>query len=572
MGGLGNLRGAARWSLIRLAAYALAWSSCALLLGACGSGSHKRGHTSTAGSSTSASGGSGSRYLQPLAAAQDETYADDNYDGLRVSIYDLRRSGPFVILDFTIQCVRQQTNGNCATEFDLAPSQTAGNSAVEASLYRSGGLSLIDPAAAKQYRVVTGAQNRPETSLLPFEIRVGSGPLLAWAKFPAPPANVTSVDVTFPNGGPQIPNIPISSAKAPAPSRIAAGVAAPQPATGVQPADATSSTGLTLPVVNLVSTVGNPNGAESDSSGRSTITLRSDVLFRFNKSNLTSGARTILTGVAQQIAARARGPVQITGYTDSIGTDAVNIPLSRARASSVLSALKPLIHDSGVSFQASGQGSADPVAPNTKADGSDNPPGRALNRRVTIAFAVKAPARPKPPPAPVTSGPGVTTSAHTVSFTATSPGSDTANTSGYQVTVDQLYRDGGSAVLQLAVTCQNSTVSSSGCSSGYDFAGTPTVPPLVAETTASNIVANAYSAGAFYLVDPATGTEYIPLYDPSKVAVTTTMPQDLPVGKSYPVWLYYPAPPAGVTTMTVVLPGGGVRIGGVPLQPAPSGG
>jgi outer membrane protein OmpA-like peptidoglycan-associated protein len=31
-------------------------------------------------------------------------------------------------------------------------------------------------------------------------------------------------------------------------------------------------------------------------------------------------------------------------------------------------------------------GKADPVAPNTKPDGSDNPDGRRLNRRVTISF------------------------------------------------------------------------------------------------------------------------------------------------------------------------------------------
>jgi outer membrane protein OmpA-like peptidoglycan-associated protein len=34
-----------------------------------------------------------------------------------------------------------------------------------------------------------------------------------------------------------------------------------------------------------------------------------------------------------------------------------------------------------------GHGEADPVAPNVKKDGSDNPRGRARNRRVTITFA-----------------------------------------------------------------------------------------------------------------------------------------------------------------------------------------
>ena len=37
-------------------------------------------------------------------------------------------------------------------------------------------------------------------------------------------------------------------------------------------------------------------------------------------------------------------------------------------------------------FQVAGYGETQPVAPNNNEDGSDNPAGRALNRRVDIQF------------------------------------------------------------------------------------------------------------------------------------------------------------------------------------------
>ena len=119
------------------------------------------------------------------------------------------------------------------------------------------------------------------------------------------------------------------------------------------------------------------------------------MLFQFDKSNLTPRARAILGPLAAKIKSRAVGPVQVTGYTDSIGTNQVNIPLSHARAVAVVAALQPALP--GVTLRANGLGAADPVAPNTKPDGTDNPAGRALNRRVTITFAVKAPATATPP-------------------------------------------------------------------------------------------------------------------------------------------------------------------------------
>ena len=73
----------------------------------------------------------------------------------------------------------------------------------------------------------------------------------------------------------------------------------------------------------------------------------------------------------------------VVGYTDSTGSPAHNLTLSRQRAAAVLAALKPVEPADNVTFQASGRGEADPVATNPTAE------GRQENRRVTITYSVK---------------------------------------------------------------------------------------------------------------------------------------------------------------------------------------
>lgn len=101
--------------------------------------------------------------------------------------------------------------------------------------------------------------------------------------------------------------------------------------------------------------------------------------FRFGRSNLTTGARQILANIAGSIRARAAGTVTATGYTDAIGPDSVNYTLSRARAAAVVGALRP--RTPGITYVLAGRGPQDPVVPNRRPDGSDNPVGCALNRR-----------------------------------------------------------------------------------------------------------------------------------------------------------------------------------------------
>lgn len=484
---------------------------------------------------------------------------------MTVSIYDLRRDGPsFVTLDFGIRCDTPSDGCGAGSLFAFDTLQQENTpDTIKARGNTAGGVMLIDPSGGREYKAVTDAQGRPFASSLPFSIS-DSLVHVAWVTFPAPPQSVSTMSVVFPMGGPVVSGIPISSEPAPSPSQLGSSVVAATAAPFAQPPGTTSTAGLTLPVENLISTVGNTSGSDSESPDRATIALSADVLFQFDKATLTPRAQGVISQVATRIKTRAVGVVRIDGYTDSIGTDQVNIPLSQARAASVVRALKPLTAGAPVTFKATGFGSADPVAPNTLPGGGDNPAGRALNRRVTISFTVKRPVAPAPLPAATPSEPAGSGSLSATFSAAHASGSPDT----YQVTADHLFRDGGTAVLELTITCQSASGSSSGTCSGADFAGTPTVPPVPASQQFS-FQDQGGTASAIYLTDPASGTQYIPLRDADGVALTAGVNPSIKTGDSYPLWLMYPAPPAATSSETVVLPGGATRIGPVPVASGP---
>ncbi|CAN5741649.1 hypothetical protein BH23ACT10_BH23ACT10_30450 [soil metagenome] len=115
------------------------------------------------------------------------------------------------------------------------------------------------------------------------------------------------------------------------------------------------------------------------------ITLDADVLFRFDSARLTPQAQRGLGEVRDSLASTT-GPVTIVGHTDAKGTDTYNDRLSRRRAEAVRSALADDLRTAGVTATIEGRGERDPVAPKAKEDGSDNPKGRARNRRVTVTI------------------------------------------------------------------------------------------------------------------------------------------------------------------------------------------
>jgi outer membrane protein OmpA-like peptidoglycan-associated protein len=479
-------------------------------------------------------------------------------DQLRVAIYDLRRTGPFLTLDFSVTCL--SAGGNCDYNSDLDGYASDENPSPD-------GVALVDATNNKEYLPVEDTQQQTYGSKLTGIVIGGGVPTeLAWVKFAAPPASVTAVDVAFPDGGPQISNVPIvDSATPPTPAQVGPHVAAAAPAPFAIGPDSTDTTGLKLRVADLVLKVGNKAGSDQESGARSTITLSSDVLFHFDKSNLTPAATTVIAGVAAKIKARANGVVSVVGYTDSIGSDAVNLPLSRRRAASVVSALRRGASGASVQFTSAGRGSADPVAPNTKRDGSDNPAGRALNRRVTITFNASVPAPPTPPTAgSASASPTAGTGSRNVVFHVHPGRSDL----DYLITAEGLYRVGDLLVLHLTDQCQ----ASSGCDGITEFAGDETVvPPLSSLFTGSLSNTSLGKTAAIYLRDPATGDEYVAAYNHNND--TDQNPLTATVGGSssvtLPLWAYYPAPPASVTALDVVMPAGHGTISGVPITDGP---
>lgn len=114
------------------------------------------------------------------------------------------------------------------------------------------------------------------------------------------------------------------------------------------------------------------------------VELPGDVLFDFDKTNLKPAAQETLKKLATIIRAKSKGSVLINGYTDSKGNDPYNQKLSQGRANSVKQWLTTQGGISTVALQTRGFGKANPVAPNTRPDGSDDPDGRAKNRRVEV--------------------------------------------------------------------------------------------------------------------------------------------------------------------------------------------
>jgi photosystem I P700 chlorophyll a apoprotein A2 len=114
------------------------------------------------------------------------------------------------------------------------------------------------------------------------------------------------------------------------------------------------------------------------------IELSADVLFDFDKADLRPEAAGELGKVAQVLTAHPGAPVTIEGHTDAKGNDAYNQGLSERRAASVKAWLVANGGAAADAITTRGRGETEPVAPNAKPDGSDDPEGRQKNRRVEI--------------------------------------------------------------------------------------------------------------------------------------------------------------------------------------------
>lgn len=114
------------------------------------------------------------------------------------------------------------------------------------------------------------------------------------------------------------------------------------------------------------------------------LTVPDHVLFDFDEDRLRAEAADVLDEVAEVIEHYAGAGVEVHGHTDDIGSASYNQDLSERRAAAVVAYL---VDEAGVDesrLTARGFGQDEPVAANEHDDGSDDPEGRAANRRVEI--------------------------------------------------------------------------------------------------------------------------------------------------------------------------------------------
>ncbi len=113
--------------------------------------------------------------------------------------------------------------------------------------------------------------------------------------------------------------------------------------------------------------------------GRIYLIMPGNITFNTNEAVIKPNFSPVLDSVAKVIAEYNKTSVQVSGYTDNTGTDAINNSLSLQRANSVANHLR-LRGVAGNRIIANGFGSSNPIASNSTAA------GREQNRRVEIAL------------------------------------------------------------------------------------------------------------------------------------------------------------------------------------------
>ena len=213
---------------------------------------------------------------------------------------------------------------------------------------------------------------------------------LLWIKFPAPPEQTKTISVFLPGFLP-IEEVSLRTVLEPK----KAGPGDPHKDTG----SSLASQGLPLSgeVVDIVGLASlDYTGAAvsleqmmQDLGGKKVgqeiqVALSGDLLFDFDKWDIKQEAEDTLQKLSGLVKKLKKTRLVIEGHTDAKGSDRYNLDLSQKRAQAVKAWLQSKGELDKVKFQVKGVGEAKPVSPNTHPDGSDNPEGRAKNRRVEI--------------------------------------------------------------------------------------------------------------------------------------------------------------------------------------------
>ena len=109
------------------------------------------------------------------------------------------------------------------------------------------------------------------------------------------------------------------------------------------------------------------------------LVMPGNITFATNQSTINPSFYQTLNKVAQTLNQDSKTAILVSGYTDNTGSDAINLPLSQARAQAVASYLV----GQGIAsnrINAQGYGASNPIASNTTAQ------GREQNRRVELSI------------------------------------------------------------------------------------------------------------------------------------------------------------------------------------------
>lgn len=125
-------------------------------------------------------------------------------------------------------------------------------------------------------------------------------------------------------------------------------------------------------------------GVSQTADNRLKVNIPADAGFDTNRADIRPNLRGVLDKFAGTMTEHKVTMIEIVGHTDATGSDAVNNPLSVARAN----ATRDYLVSRGVAagrISTAGRGETQPVASN------DTEAGRAQNRRVEIFIAEAAP-------------------------------------------------------------------------------------------------------------------------------------------------------------------------------------
>lgn len=201
-----------------------------------------------------------------------------------------------------------------------------------------------------------------------------------YTTFPPLSGETRTVDIDVDGRGTIVAGVPVTDALPP----------------GTQVAAATTPLGSGWPAAPAAETLEVQGREPQDLVGRSTaeggqvttegtgpdqlVRFDADVLFAFDRSDLTPAAREVLATAVGALREAGATQVEVVGHTDGQGTAEHNDELSVQRAQTVAEVLMSGL-GSEVTVVVEGRGWDEPIATNDTED------GRAKNRRVTISYS-----------------------------------------------------------------------------------------------------------------------------------------------------------------------------------------